>query len=226
MQRTHAILSAVGLAAIVLAAVAASDVNAFLPPQKAEVGPRPRLETGLVELRDDPTGWVGEAVSFVWQFDREVEAWNPYLGRFGVEDWEGYRGWADESFLWDPASYEDPAPFLFARRGSEVTALVSAAARFQRFRCEGFVREVFLDEPWIELVRVEPLEGFLTEGTILHVGRAVAFQADRNWGLALEQLERAGSAPLPEHAREELERLENEFRRERAAWEARLRNMR
>ena len=68
------------------------------------------------------------------------------------------------------------------------------------------MREIFLNDPWIEVESLRPLEQHVGEGTILHVERGRAFMRDRLWTLALQQFERAGAAPLPAHARAELER--------------------
>jgi hypothetical protein len=161
----------------------------------------------LAELREHPSLWLGRRVSFVLQVQRTEESWNPCLSRFGPGQWLSVRGWADEEFVWDEHVYADPATRIFVRRGSHAAELVLRTPAYSRVAVTGRVREVFLDEPWIEIEALEPLVEEVGEGTILHVGRALELLASGQFELALSQLERAKAAPLPAHARAEIERL-------------------
>jgi hypothetical protein len=69
-----------------------------------------------------------------------------------------------------------------------------------------FVREVFLDQPWIEIVEVSPQTLQVGEGTVLHVTRALQLFQDGQFELARTQLERAKGAPMPAHALAEIDR--------------------
>ena len=170
-------------------------------PAQAEI-----LELGLDELWEDPLPLLGRRVRFVLQLARLREEWNPYQSRFDAQRWLGLEGWSDR-FLWNPDVYGKPFGRVFVRRGSEAEALVQGAGTYRRFEVEGVVREVFLDEPWVEVVSLEALEEHVLEGTILHVERAIALMLDGAWWRAAEQLERARRGPLPRHVREELERM-------------------
>jgi len=165
------------------------------------------VESSLVDLRHTPAAWLGKPVRFIVQFRGVEDTWNPFHTRFGTADWQGFTGWADERFTWDPEVYEAPSPRLFVRRGSAAPDTLAAATAHGRFEVEAVVREVFLDEPWIEVFALTPLGEHVPPGTILHVNRGRTFLSEGHLGMAREQFDRALAAPLPAHARVEIERL-------------------
>ncbi len=154
----------------------------------------------LAELRAAPARFLGEEVRFTLQFRALVEDWNPYLSRFEPGRWLALEVWPDELFTWDESVFAAPAGRLFLRRGGGFEPLARRARTYQRFEVRARVREVFLGEPWIELLELVPLEGEVGEGTILHVTRARELAAEGKFALALDQYERARAAPLPPHA--------------------------
>ena len=162
---------------------------------------------GLQELRAEPAKWLGRRVRFVLQFDAPRATWSPGMTRFGTDSWLAFSAWADEQFTWDPDEYADPMLHLFVRRGSALGGLLGVIDRYERFEAVARVREVFFGVPWIEVESLRPLFELVGEGAILHAARARDLMAKGQWGLALQQLERAGVGPIPEHARAELERL-------------------
>lgn len=157
-------------------------------------------ELTLGELRARPGLHLGQDVRFTLQFKAPVEDWNPYLSRFEPERWLMLEGWADEAFTWNRSVFETPVGRFFVRRGGGFEPLVRRARTYQRYELSGRVREVFLGEPWIEVVALVPLEGEVGEGTILHVTRARDAAAEGQFELALDQYARARAAPLPPHA--------------------------
>jgi len=177
---------------------------ALAQQQRARPSPVPiagaEREATLLELRANPGRWLGESVRVALQFRGRVEDWNPYLSRFGPLDWMAFEAWPDEVFTWDPEVFENPAPRLFVRREGRLAGVRERARRYARFEAHALVREAFLGEPWLEIVELVPLEGEVGEGAILHVGRARQCVLERQWTLALEQYERAKSAPLPPQA--------------------------
>ncbi len=195
-----ALLALLALVALPMRSAVVAGDEPHAPEVRAEVA-----DVSLVVLREDPTGWLGRDVRFVLQFQTRQASWNPGPTRFGAGDWVAFSGWADEAFTWEPSVFHDPAARLFCRRGSAVDELLAQARPHERFELEGVVREVFFEEPWIEVTRARPLLELVGEGTILHVGRAFRFAEAAQWDLAIEQLERAASAPLPAHAREALD---------------------
>lgn len=160
----------------------------------------------LAELRRDPVRRLGKRVRFVVQIRGVLEEWNPYLTRFGPGDWLGIEAWPDEDYTWKKRVFDNPHSRLFVRRGSGAEFALHKAERYRRFEIHGVTREFFLGEPWIEIENAVALESAVDEGTILHVGRAFSLLRDGRVELAIDQLERAKAAPLPVHARMELER--------------------
>ena len=183
----------------------------------------PVVEVALGELRSDPARWLGSRVRFVFQLQELSQAWEPYLTRFGPTDWVGFSGWPDEAFTWDPTVFHDPATRLFARRAGELDGLLAEAEPFARFEATAWVRELFLDEPWIEIESLRPLYEKVGAGTILHVERAFEFVGRGQWNLGHEQLDRAAAAPVPPHVRAELTRIAEEWRAAQRAAEEKLR---
>lgn len=173
----------------------------------------------LVELRTAPARRLGEEVTLTLQFRARSESWNPYLSRFEPGRWLGLSAWPDEVFTWDAPSYDAPLTRLFVRRGTPLEETVRRAAPHQRFEATAVVREQFLGEPWIELTALKRLTEEVGEGTILHVTRARELAFEGNFDLALDQYERARSAPLPPHALAAIleEELETREAREQAA---------
>jgi len=189
------------LLAIVAAALALQEPPSAAPQDRVALShASPAREVPLGELRANPGRFLGEEVRFPLQFRDLVEDWNPYLSRFEPARWIELEAWPDESFTWDQPVFDSPARRLFVRRGGGFEPLMRRARTYQRFEVRARVREVFLGEPWIELLELVPLEGEVGEGTILHVTRARELLFKGQFGLALEQYERARAAPLPPHA--------------------------
>jgi hypothetical protein len=154
----------------------------------------------LGELRTRPASRLGQEVRFALQLRGLVEDWDPYLSRFEPGRWLALEVWPDEQFTWDLEVFERPFTRLFVRRGGGFEPLVRRARTYQRYEARARVREVFLGEPWLEVVELVPLDGEVGEGTILHVTRARELAFDGELDLALEQYERARKGPLPPHA--------------------------
>lgn len=164
-------------------------------------------ETTPVELADvalHAREHLGRQVSFTLQVESLPEQWNPYLTRFGTDDYRAVVAWGDEQNLWDPEQYGAPAATLYVRRGGTADAALATPGRYARFAAVGVVRQVFLGRPWIELTRLEPLAQQFTEGSMIHAARGVELMAAGHWELAAQSFERALASDLPARAREEL----------------------
>ena len=162
--------------------------------------PASSLQVTLGELRAAPGRFLGREVHFLLQFRGLIEDWEPYLSRFEPARWVELEVWPDELFTWDEAVFEAPVGRLFLRRAGGFEPLARRARTYQRFEARGRVREAFLGQPWIELIDLVPIEGEVGEGTILHMTRARELAAQGQFKLALDQYERARTAPLPPHA--------------------------
>ena len=176
-----------------------------LDPLWVDPATLPIADVELSELRGDPGPWLGRRVRFHLQYVGARPTWEAFLTRFGPADFVAFEAWADREYPWEPSVYANPTGTLFARRGSVVEATLALARKHQRFEAVGVVRDAFLDEPWIELQTLRRRPEHIPEGTILHVQQASEFEALEQWELALDQLHRARSAPLPLHAADALE---------------------
>jgi len=168
------------------------------PVEQALAAPAEWVTLG--ELHAAPASHLGREVRFALQFRERVEDWNPYLSRFEPTRWLGLEVWPDEAITWDEPVFDASLGRLFLRRGGGFEPLARRARPHQRFEVLARVREVFLGEPWIELLEMVPLEGEIGTGTILHVTRARELAREGQLTLALDQYERARAAPLPPHA--------------------------
>ena len=178
------------------------------------------VDAELTDLRADPGPWFGRRVRFHFQFSGPRREWQPFLTRFGPADFVAFEAWGDREYPWDVEVFENPLSTLFARRGSVVEASLALARKHQRFEAVGVVRDVFLDEPWIEVQSMRRTPEHVPEGTILHVQRAREFEALEQWSLALDQLQRALSAPLPQQAVEAIESMSLGVEEQRAEFRA------
>lgn len=172
--------------------------------QAADAAPVVALEA----VFEEPRPWVGREVRATFQLASVPETWNPYVTRFGTQDWVAAEVWGDGQFLWQEEEHASPLGLVFARRGSPAAAVLAGAAPYGRYTARLGVRQVFLGRPWAEILEIEAEELAVDEGTILHASRALKLMASGDWQLAREDLMRASAPLLPEHARAELERLQ------------------
>jgi hypothetical protein len=161
----------------------------------------------LSEVYAKPGAHLGATRKLRFQFQGQVHGWNPYMTRFGPAEWSAFEVWGDELLLWERVAFENHQAGLFARKGSEAERVLSRARMYQRFEVRARVSEVFLGQPWIEILDVRPLEEMVGEGTLLHAQRALELLQEKSYVLAREQFQRAMVPNLPEHARLALERL-------------------
>ena len=157
-----------------------------------------------------PLGFLGQELRFSFQVESQPTDWNPYLTRFGTEDYRAVIAWGDEQSLWEQADYENPAATLFARRGGSVEPILLRAQRYDRFEAKGILRQVLGGRPWIELTDLQLLEEHFSEGSMVHAARGVELMADEHWELAAQSFERALASNLAARARDELARLQAE----------------
>ena len=201
MRRTLPILGLFSLALSPLTVTAPLGAGAEVPP------PAVVTHLGLRDLRAEPREHLGTVLEFTLQFESLTETWNPWRTRFDPSEWLGFRAWDDRDFTWIPQVYTDPATRLFVRRGTQAERTLREAACYERYEVQAVLRETLLGEPWIEVQELRPRLEFVGEGTLLHVERARELLAGALWEEAAQQMDRALAAPLPKHAREELEIL-------------------
>lgn len=169
------------------------------------------------ELQREASAWLGRRVRFTFQFQDSPAVWNPYLTRFGTNDYVGAVGWGDDQLLWRAEDFEAPRVLVFARRGTPAAATLGDARTYSRFEVVGRVSQIFLGLPWIEIESAERLPQETGEGAVLHASRALRAMETGDWGRALEDLARAEISNLPPGARAELARLRSVCEEQREA---------
>jgi len=172
-----------------------------------QASPITGTRVALAQVVAQPLDYLGGEVRFTLAVESQPQAWNPFLTRFGTEDYRAVVAWGDEQPLWERADFEAPASMLFARRGSACERLLEATPRYGRLEATAIVRQVHGGKPWIELVALATLQQAFTEGSLIHAARGVELMAAEHWRLAASSFERALASDLPERARAELERL-------------------
>ncbi|MED6334010.1 MAG: hypothetical protein VYE81_01315 [Planctomycetota bacterium] len=192
--------------------LAVALVLPVLGPDESDESLRPERDSSPVcvpyaELRDHPGRFLGRRVRVRVQARGWVERWDPFVTRFGSEDFRALDAWADEQHLWLPADHAAPLARLFVRRESAAEWALCEARTFDRFELELEVRAVLVDRPWVEVLTVRPLAGGLSEGALVHAGRAVELLAKGATARAGAEVERALRGPLHEPARRALEEL-------------------
>lgn len=191
--------------ALVLAGMALGDGGA--EPTQA---PAPIARQELVRVAQRPLEFLGQELRTSIQVESQPADWNPFLTRFGTEDYRAVVAWGDTQRLWDADDFASPAAVLFVRRGTAAERVLAAAQRYARFDASGIVRQVLAGRPWIEITALVPLAEQFSEGSVIHASRGVELMAAEHWDLAGQSFERALASNLPIPAREALERLRDE----------------
>ena len=165
-----------------------------------------------VEVEAHPAAHLGKPRPIVVQLQSFEKHWNPYLTRFGSNDWVALRAWSDEQRPWRRADWDAPAVRLFVRRGTMLEAYLRAGKTHQRFQLTVIVREHCAGQPWAEVVEAWRMAEEVSVGTIVHVARGITMLGRGAAEVALSEFERALAAPLPAAVRAELELLRDEAR--------------
>lgn len=162
----------------------------------------------LAALRASPSLRVGQRVLLRVQRGPAASAAHPALETgFDPAVWQRFPCWSSAQRPWRADHFADPAPYLFARRGSTAALLLESGGLHRAFELVGTVRAVRLGEPWIAVESARPLPESIGAGAVLHASRGFELLAAGQRRLALAELERALAAPLPEQPKAELERL-------------------
>lgn len=199
------------LALAVIAAVVAAGLGLAAGPRPTSssreiTGPAPAVTWS--ELAGFPCRHHGTKVRFTIQFHGRPARWSAGPTRFGAGAFVAISAWADEQLPWFENEFENPAARVYLRRGTDLERTFASATTHQRFEVEGYVREVWLDRPWIELVAATPLDEAIGEATVFHAARALELMEDGTFVIADEALQQAlQQDSLPPHARQELGKL-------------------
>lgn len=159
----------------------------------------------LSDLRTDPLRWLGRELGITLQLASAEGDWEPWISRFGRDDYRRLTCWCDSQLPWYREVFDDPVPYLFVRRGTTAEFVLAHARPHERFDATVVVREVLLGEPWIEVLTLERRRPSIGEGAVLHASKALILAAGEGVELAISEAERALASPLPPHAVEDLE---------------------
>lgn len=170
------------------------------------------VEAELSQVVRRPWTWQGQALRFEIVLDAADVPFQPWLSSFGPRHWSALSVWSDDAELWNADVHAAPFARLFIDRDAADLGALRHAHRYERFRCWGVVREIHLGQPWIEVVRAEPLLEDVPSGAVLHASRAVELWSQGQRQLAVSEIERAQLAPLPANHALRLSGLEAQWR--------------
>ncbi len=190
------------LVLVLLGAIARSPLEG-----RADDGSDAPTLTPLGLVQSAPSSFLGKTIDVVVEVQAEAPTWNPYVTRFGTDDFRALSVWTDEQELWDAQAFRSPFGLVFARRGGDAERLFADAKPYQRIQLHAVVREVFLGRAWIEATDARRLPDEVGEGAVLHASRAVDLMGQKQWKLAIEDFDRALASNLPERARDQLAKL-------------------
>ena len=166
--------------------------------------------TAFGDLSAHPGQALGQRVEFSVTFHRWVETWDPYLTRFGQEDYACFEGWSDEQYPWRESDFDFPAVRVFFKRDSEALRSIRDAKTWNRFTVEATVHQYFAGMPWLEVLGVEEERAALNEGCVIHATRALDEMSKEQFEIAVQELDRALVGVLPLNAKGELLRLKGQ----------------
>jgi hypothetical protein len=198
--------------AAVCSALLAHAIDAQAPGAR-DVEATPELVTWH-DLSDHCGRYVNHRVRLVLQFQSRVASWNPYITRFGTRDYTAFQFWGDDQLLWNKDEFDAAPVRLFARKHFAADWALETAPTYARYEIQVIVREIFLDQPWAEIETVIPLAERVSEGTIIHAGRALELMQTKAWKLADNELEQAQVDSLPDRAKDELAKLRDACKKE------------
>ena len=191
--------------ACALGAVAPLTLHADTPAQ-----PTAYPTVSWEELSATPTRYLGQRVELVVQLKSEAAAWNPYVTRFGQRDWRAWQAWSDAQLPWHKEQYDEPLVRVYARRSGASAWALEQTQPHTRVTLRLRVCEVFLGEAWCEVEAVVPCAEDVGEGSVIHAARGLAEARLGRHELAVHAYDEALKAPLPTHARDELQQLRGE----------------
>jgi len=146
--------------------------------------PKERAIT-LQEIRKNPEGFRNFKVEFVGQFHALERMYVPFFTFFTPEEYVNISAWGDEQDLFDPQDYGDDFAYLFLAKDNTATQQLVRLRRYERFRAEGIVRNIFKGIPWIEIKKLEvEEEGRWTDERLTRMVRGLHAERQGDWRAA------------------------------------------
>jgi hypothetical protein len=155
----------------------------------------------LADVLKAPRAYKGLDVSFVVQFNSVGSLDNPFYTKFEKDQFVNFSAWGDEAQLWDKAEYKSDYPYLFIDRIKKDAQTILSAKSYDRFLVTGRVESIFRGKPWIEVKGLKPLEGKLTEPSLIRMVKAYKLKSHRRFDAAAAEFQLAQVKSLPSHVR-------------------------
>jgi hypothetical protein len=108
------------------------------------------------------------ACQFTLTFHQYTQVYNPYFTRFVPERYLNFAAWGDEQEIWKVEEYSRDFPFLFVAKKARNLSDFLKLKRFDRVQVIGEIKDIFKGKPWIELYSIKPLDGKITEKSLVH----------------------------------------------------------
>ncbi len=149
-------------------------------------------QTTLKAVYENPAAYKNVWIRFSGWFCGIGSLHNPFFTRFTRSEYTNFMMWGDSQKIWEKDAYDKPCVTLFVlKTDDDSLKKVSDLQRYRRITCTGIVRNVFRNQPWIEVTKIEVENEKLTTTTLAHMVRARRFMAARKWSQAAAELNRA-----------------------------------
>ncbi len=163
-------------------------------------------EVTLNDLLKTPREYVDVEVKFKVYFDAAGKNFNPYFTRFNEEAWGNFSAYPIDARLYDKRDFPRPYPFFFASKMDKDWKRVKDVDHLRVIQITGVVRDVFQNQPWIEVLSWSGSSGGLSEDDVRDVVHADANYVAGKYKDAARLYERADSSSLPGTVRADLQR--------------------
>ncbi|MFQ5845872.1 MAG: tetratricopeptide repeat protein, partial [Planctomycetota bacterium] len=177
----------VGLVCVLTAATPAAAEGWF-----KELGDAKKVT--LRDLMRAPHDYLDVPVRFKVYFHRRGDSFNPYFTRFDEEMYVNFSAWPFDARLYEKRDFQRSYPFFFMLRVNPGTKKLRRYERMEALEVDGYVRDVFKGQPWIEVVHHHSISDGLTEQDVRHVVVATALHHAGRYLDAVRQYKRAMSS--------------------------------
>lgn len=157
----------------------------------------PAINTSLEQMRIQPEAFRGVKASFVVQFSSLGRISNPFFTQFTPAEYANFYGWGEDQPIWRKESYENMFGFFFLAKTHPKLNELYALRTYQRLKLTGVVRNTFQDQPWIEILDFEPVEGHVDLAVLTHLYRGEQYMQQRRWQRAIAELSLAPGDGVP-----------------------------
>lgn len=170
---------------------------AFSAPLAAQFE-APIVDTTLESLRRDPTNFKNVRVRFQIQFCSVGKIYNPFFTGFVPSDYANFIGWSVEQPIWRKDDYNDMFGLMFvSKRNNRGLQKLYGLELYDRVELVGSVRNVFQNEPWIEIESFRNLKDRVNTVSLSHLYRGEALMERREWRRAITELSMAPANDVP-----------------------------